>query len=55
MNIDTVRALLTLTLFVAFVLLWVWAWKKGRHADFHDAAQLALENDEHTIQRSEGT
>ena len=41
MNIDTARALITLLLFVAFVSLWMWAWRKPRHADFDAAARLA--------------
>ena len=50
-----VRALLTLTLFIAFVALWVWAWHKERRADFDAAALLPLQDEQATVQRGERT
>jgi len=41
-----VRGLLTATLLVAFVALWIWAWSKNRRADFEAAARLPLIDDE---------
>ncbi|HEY8538951.1 MAG TPA: cbb3-type cytochrome c oxidase subunit 3 [Steroidobacteraceae bacterium] len=40
-----VRSLITVVLFVAFVALWVWAWRKERQEDFAAAARLPLEDD----------
>lgn len=53
MSLGMVRALLTATLFVAFVALWVWAWSKHRRADFEAAARLPLTDDVQTTPRSE--
>lgn len=40
-----VRSAITLTLFIAFIVLWVWAWSKRRHADFEAAALLPLQDE----------
>lgn len=50
-----VRALLTLTLSIAFVALWFWAWRKERRADFDAAALLPLQDEHATTQRSDRT
>jgi cytochrome c oxidase cbb3-type subunit 4 len=42
MNI--VRSVLTVCLFVAFIALWVWAWRSERHDEFAAAARLPLED-----------
>lgn len=39
------RSLLTVTLFVAFLLLWFWAWRGERREEFAAAARLPLEDD----------
>jgi cytochrome c oxidase cbb3-type subunit 4 len=46
MTLGTVRGLLTATLLLAFVALWIWAWSKNRRADFEAAARLPLIDDE---------
>jgi cbb3-type cytochrome oxidase subunit 3 len=40
-----VRSLLTVSLFVSFILLWYWTWRKERHEAFAAAARLPLEDD----------
>lgn len=45
MSIGLIRGLITVTLFVAFIALWYWAWSKNRQADFDAAARLPLEDD----------
>jgi len=40
-----VRSLITVTLFVAFVCLWFWAWRSERREDFAAAARLPLEDE----------
>lgn len=55
MSIEIVRASLTLTLFVAFIVLWVWAWSKQRRPDFDAAARLPLEDEQQAVIRSERT
>jgi cytochrome c oxidase cbb3-type subunit 4 len=49
MSIATVRGLLTLATFVAFIALWVWAWSNKRKPDFDAAAQLPLEEDQPVV------
>jgi cytochrome c oxidase cbb3-type subunit 4 len=55
MTIGIVRGVLTLILFTAFIALWVWAWSKGRHADFAAAAQLPLEDEMPMLKRDKQT
>ena len=45
MDIGTVRGLITLALFVAFIALVIWAWSKRRKADFDELARMPLEDD----------
>lgn len=45
MTLGIVRGLLTLTLFVAFIALWIWAWSKQRRTEFEVAARLPLMDD----------
>jgi len=46
MSVVTIRSLLTVAIFAAFVALWIWAWSTDRKADFDAAARLPLENDD---------
>lgn len=46
-SLGWVRSLLTLTLFVSFIALWIWAWSARRRNDFDAAASLALHDDSH--------
>ena len=46
MSIGTIRGLLTLATFAAFIALWIWAWSKQRKDDFDAAARLPLEADD---------
>jgi cytochrome c oxidase cbb3-type subunit 4 len=45
MDIGTVRGLVTLALFVAFVALVFWAFSKRRKADFDELSRMPLEDD----------
>jgi|tagenome__1003787_1003787.scaffolds.fasta_scaffold10650810_1 cytochrome c oxidase cbb3-type subunit 4 len=47
------RGLLTAVLFLAFLVLWAWAWSKGRKQDFDSAAQLPLQDDDGSIPQGE--
>jgi cytochrome c oxidase cbb3-type subunit 4 len=40
-----IRSLITVTLFAAFIVMWIWAWRKERHEDFAAAARMPLEDD----------
>ena len=52
LNMGVVRGVLTLVLFLAFMLLWAWAWSKNRQVDFDRMARLPLE--EHAPREGEG-
>jgi cytochrome c oxidase cbb3-type subunit 4 len=45
MDIGTVRGLITLVLFVAFVALIIWAYSKRRKPDFDKLARMPLEDE----------
>ena len=45
MDIDLIRSILTVVIFVAFVGIWVWAWSSRRKSDFDASAALPLEED----------
>ncbi len=40
MDINILRAIVTVIGLVLFVALWVWAWSRRRQADFEAAARL---------------
>jgi len=46
MDIGTVRGLITLALFIAFVALVFWAFSKRRKAEFDKMARMPLEEDQ---------
>jgi cbb3-type cytochrome oxidase subunit 3 len=39
------RSLITVTLFISFIVLWFWAWRTERREDFAAAARLPFEDD----------
>ena len=39
------RSVITLSLFVAFLMMWFWAWRSERREDFAAAARLPLEDE----------
>jgi cbb3-type cytochrome oxidase subunit 3 len=41
---NLLRSLVTISLLVSFIALWIWAWRAERRADFAAAARLALED-----------
>ena len=44
MDINLIRSLLTVLLFIAFIGIVMWAWSKGKREDFEAAARLPLED-----------
>lgn len=45
MDVNLMRSIITAVLFVVFIGIVLWAWGKGRRADFEAAARLPLEDD----------
>ena len=45
MDIDLIRSILTVVIFVTFIGIWIWAWGEGRKQDFERSAALPLEDD----------
>lgn len=43
------RGFVTAVLFAAFLVLWVWAWRKARKQDFDSAAALPLQDDDGSV------
>ena len=39
-DINTLRSIFTVIIFVAFIAIWIWAWSKKRKAEFDEAANL---------------
>ena len=46
MDINTMRSIVTLLAFVAFIGIVVWAWSRRNQADFDEAAQLPFRQDD---------
>ena len=46
MDVNTLRALLTLLCFVLFLGIVAWAWSSRSRARFEEAARLPLEDDD---------
>ena len=46
MDVGTFRGLVTAVLMALFVVLVIWAYSRGRHAEFARAAALPLEDDD---------
>ncbi len=46
MDINTIRGILTITLMIAFLGLFIWAWSSKRKETFDKLSQLPLEEDE---------
>ena len=47
-DLNVVRAVLLVVLFIAFLGMWAWAWSSRRSADFGSASRLPLEEDQDT-------
>ncbi|MBX9902823.1 MAG: cbb3-type cytochrome c oxidase subunit 3 [Burkholderiales bacterium] len=45
MDVNLMRSIITTVLFVVFIGIVLWAWSKGRRADFEAAARLPLDDD----------
>ena len=46
MDINDIRSLLLVAVFVGFIGVWIWAWQKERKPDFDASARLPLEEDD---------
>ena len=46
MDLNTIRAGITVVAFIAFLGIVAWAWSSRRRADFDAAARLPLEEDD---------
>jgi cytochrome c oxidase cbb3-type subunit 4 len=46
MDVQMVRAVMTVVLLAVFIGIVVWAWSGGRRADFDAAARLPLDEDD---------
>ena len=44
-DINDLRSLFLVMIFVGFIGVWIWAWKKERKQDFDESARLPLEED----------
>lgn len=53
MDINDIRALITVVTMLAFLGLWAWAWSKRRKADFDASAALPLEDDNYVNDNSQ--
>ena len=45
MDINDMRALVTVLTFIAFIAIVVWAWSGRRREEFDQAARMALDDD----------
>jgi cytochrome c oxidase cbb3-type subunit IV len=45
MDINTLRTIVTVVSFIAFVGILVWVWKRRNTADFKEAAELPFKED----------
>lgn len=45
MDTNLLRGALLVTLIIAFLGMWVWAWSKKRKPEFDQAARMPLEED----------
>lgn len=50
LDVNTLRVLVTVLSFVAFVGIVLWAWSSKNAAAFAEAAQLPLKDDEGSLQ-----
>ncbi len=45
MDINVLRGIILIVLFISFLGLWAWAWSRKRKPVFHEASMLPLEED----------
>ena len=45
-ELNTLRSVFTLVLFVLFIAIWIWAWSKNRKKEFEEAANIPFQGDE---------
>jgi cytochrome c oxidase cbb3-type subunit IV len=53
MDLNFVRGLITLVLFLLFIALCLWAWSGRRRADFDAAARLPFDESDHIVRKNE--
>ncbi len=49
MDVNDMRALITVLTFIAFIAIVLWAWSGKRRQDFDEAARMALDDDKPSI------
>ena len=49
MDIELIRGIVLIALFLAFIGMWVWAWSNKRKPDFEEASMLPLEEDQEPL------
>jgi len=45
-DLNTIRSIFTLLLFILFISICIWAYSKNRKKEFEDAANIPFQNDE---------
>ncbi|MDX2426413.1 MAG: cbb3-type cytochrome c oxidase subunit 3 [Cycloclasticus sp.] len=45
LDINTIRSIFTLLLFILFIAICIWAYSKNRKKEFEDAANIPFQND----------
>ena len=45
-DINDFRSFFLVLIFVGFIGVWIWAWRKERKPDFDESARLPLEEDD---------
>lgn len=53
MDINDLRGLITVVIFVLFIGIWIWAWSTRRKADFDASAELPLQEDNYITNEQE--
>ncbi len=54
MDINIIRGALLITLMLAFLGMWAWAWSKKRKPEFDRASQMPLEEDSGEVSKQQG-
>ncbi|RMG27875.1 MAG: CcoQ/FixQ family Cbb3-type cytochrome c oxidase assembly chaperone [Gammaproteobacteria bacterium] len=54
MDINDIRALFTVLVFVAFIGVWIWAWSDKRKQAFEEAANLPFVEDDDLDDENKG-
>jgi len=47
-DVNIIRSILTVVIFIAFIAICIWAYSKGRKKEFEEAANLPFQEDKQT-------